>query len=503
MNPLKAGLKALRRLSSCGAPHEAPISTSRSRSFSARALTELGRMADRADAAAQDDKAAGAGRDDKQKPAAGVAYRPRLSGQGGPLFSAHPGVDIEPGQAFDGERREFPPGWIAYWKEQRRFSTYLKAAERFKDRETFAPYNATLEDIRAGAEIFKSILEFEDSRGAGFPRLDILELEREEASRDPFEAPSAEIVARRNLVFADVVSYVERHVDMDASRRRKVLELDTKALVVHEPALEPRALELRDKSVVMFRPTERGDPRALLQFLEGMSHRSMKLRFPHLKASQERLAVHLVHEAQHPVASKQRRSFVAQDDKGQIVGFADYQQCDPFVLARQRGDVSIDGAARSCEMDLLVADKMQGKGLGRKMLEQAVQEARKEGYTQMLATVHDDNAVMRGMLRSMGITQGIRRGADAAGHHTYVIDLRTAEEREAAARARAIHQVQRRLEGAGCDVPAMSSKLDEPTQRALRQFQKMKGLPQTGLITQETLDALGVPAEEGAAALSR
>jgi carboxyl-terminal processing protease len=45
--------------------------------------------------------------------------------------------------------------------------------------------------------------------------------------------------------------------------------------------------------------------------------------------------------------------------------------------------------------------------------------------------------------------------------------------------------------------PGQSGKLDEKTQQALQQFQKMNGLPATGLLDEKTAAKLGVDLPSG------
>jgi len=57
-----------------------------------------------------------------------------------------------------------------------------------------------------------------------------------------------------------------------------------------------------------------------------------------------------------------------------------------------------------------------------------------------------------------------------------------------------VFRVQLRLNSLGLFNGQISGKLDDETKNALRMFQSVKGFPETGLMTTETLNALGVSA---------
>lgn len=57
-----------------------------------------------------------------------------------------------------------------------------------------------------------------------------------------------------------------------------------------------------------------------------------------------------------------------------------------------------------------------------------------------------------------------------------------------------IMRVQIRLTTLGLFTGQMNGTLDDKTKQSLKLFQKVKGLPETGLMTTPTLNALGVPA---------
>jgi GNAT superfamily N-acetyltransferase len=383
------------------------------------------------------------------------------------------------------------PGWIAYWEPSKDWARYRLAAERFNDKES--SYNATLQDILAGQELFAH------SRGADtswhFPWDEVQALQDEERVRPQSEPPSDAILARRNAVFKQILTYV----DPEQAWHRKVLDKDSKALVPHQAGPASPSLKLKDGGSVSVRPTDHGDPQALAEFLGAMSDRSFQLRFPHAEGRREdvakRLAVQLVHSAQAPNLDKRQHSLVVQDDKRRIVGFVDYQREDPGRLEQADG-VALDRDLATCEVNFAVSDEVQGQGLGSQLFDMARQAARKNGFRQMLATVHKDNRAMLALLAKAGITKGIDRERTAPGHSTYVINLLTPEERQKhdGARADQLQEAQIRLVRAGVgDRIRCNGKLDAETREALKQYQKNNGLPVTGLLTEETLKALGVP----------
>lgn len=57
-----------------------------------------------------------------------------------------------------------------------------------------------------------------------------------------------------------------------------------------------------------------------------------------------------------------------------------------------------------------------------------------------------------------------------------------------------VFRVQLRLNSLGLFNGQISGKFDDETKRALRMFQQVKGLPENGLMTTPTLNALGIPA---------
>jgi acetate---CoA ligase (ADP-forming) len=135
---------------------------------------------------------------------------------------------------------------------------------------------------------------------------------------------------------------------------------------------------LRDGSTLRLRPPRADDADALLDFFATLSDRSRYLRFHGVRAVEDSLVA--------PYADPERGSLVgAIGDR--IVALAEY--------ARLRNP-------RSAEVAFAVADDLQGRGVGTRLLEQLALRAQADGIDEFVAEVMHDNAAMLHVFRDAG-----------------------------------------------------------------------------------------------------
>lgn len=134
---------------------------------------------------------------------------------------------------------------------------------------------------------------------------------------------------------------------------------------------------LRDGSVTLVRRVQPADFNGLLRFLDGLSLRSRYLRFcsggANLGAA-ARVATQ---------ASDRRFGVVACDLQGDIVAHAEYA-------------VTAPGEA---EVAVVVADRLQSRGMARDLIGRLAAEAGARGMRRFLATVLPENAPMLALFR--------------------------------------------------------------------------------------------------------
>jgi acetyl coenzyme A synthetase (ADP forming)-like protein len=135
---------------------------------------------------------------------------------------------------------------------------------------------------------------------------------------------------------------------------------------------------LRDGSTLRLRRPGPEDTAALLEFFEALSDRSRYLRFHGVRAVEDALV--------RPYADPERGSLVGTIGE-RIVAVAEY--------ARLRDP-------RSAEVAFAVADDLQGRGAGTRLLEQLAVRAERDGIDEFVAEVMHDNAAMLHVFRDAG-----------------------------------------------------------------------------------------------------
>jgi RimJ/RimL family protein N-acetyltransferase len=270
--------------------------------------------------------------------------------------------------------------------------------------------------------------------------------------------------------------------------------------------LRPFSIDVKGPAREWLRPLVPDDRELLEQFFRGLSEHSFKVRFPG------------VPEAKTPEVRAQQCKALAKDflEKSQVQGHASFVVKDGAGNVVALLDYKPHKALRGmCEVDMVVADTLNGQGLGSALLRQAKVSAFQAGYSTMRAVVATGNTGMRNVLSNAGIDVWNSGYANllAPGHTSYDIDLRapekppftpeqTKEQRDTAF----IRTVQRTLDAwfyqhkhlselgkLGTYSDEGSGKLTEKTHKALKTFQQQENIePADGQLNQVTLQKLGI-----------
>jgi RimJ/RimL family protein N-acetyltransferase len=144
-------------------------------------------------------------------------------------------------------------------------------------------------------------------------------------------------------------------------------------------------------AALTYRPLRAGERRPVLEVFEGLSDRSKRLRFlgakPRLLESDVRYLV--------DVGCCGREAVVAHDpDTGQFVGLARF--------------VKDDGAPEA-EVAFEVVDAWQGNGIGRRLLKELAEKARRQGILRLRAVMSHDNRASVALMRGVGELLAERR----------------------------------------------------------------------------------------------
>lgn len=138
-------------------------------------------------------------------------------------------------------------------------------------------------------------------------------------------------------------------------------------------------------------PFRRGDIAAVTELFEAMSARSRRQRFlnamPRLSA---RMLTFLSD------VDGERHIAVAARVRGRCVGIA------RAVVSRDRSSVA--------DVSVAVADAHQGQGLGRRLVDALVSDARARGIREFEATIHPGNDAARGLARAVAATASYEDG---------------------------------------------------------------------------------------------
>jgi GNAT superfamily N-acetyltransferase len=144
-------------------------------------------------------------------------------------------------------------------------------------------------------------------------------------------------------------------------------------------------------ATLTYRPLRAGERRPVLEVFEGLSDRSKRSRFlgakPRLSESDVRVLV--------DVGCCGREAVVAHDaDTGQFVGLARFVK---------------DEGAPEAEIAFEVVDAWQGNGIGRRLLTELAEKARRQGLLRLRAVTTHDNRASIALVRGVGEVLAERR----------------------------------------------------------------------------------------------
>jgi len=153
------------------------------------------------------------------------------------------------------------------------------------------------------------------------------------------------------------------------------------AIVSHEQSIPRRSEPIGDDRWASIRPIERTDAPGLSDFYAGLSPESRRRRFLGCgrRSGAELAGIFTERDGEGFVAILDERG----PSDGAIVGHASLQP---------------DGLG-GAEVAFAVADALQGHGLGRRLMEAVVDQARETGLHRLTATLFADNTPMRRLLR--------------------------------------------------------------------------------------------------------
>src|ERR687887_35544 len=154
------------------------------------------------------------------------------------------------------------------------------------------------------------------------------------------------------------------------------------SVTTHEPPAGAVDVILRDGSTLRLRAPVADDAGALAAFFSGLSERSFYLRFHGLRRVDRTLIEH----------------FVEPDwnDRGVLVGVAGETRIVAVAEFMRLRDET------SAEVAFAVADELQGRGIGTRLLEQLAARAAAVGIERFVAEVLPENAAMLGVFRDAG-----------------------------------------------------------------------------------------------------
>ncbi len=148
---------------------------------------------------------------------------------------------------------------------------------------------------------------------------------------------------------------------------------------------ESRDVILRDGSTLRLRPPGRDDAESLLAFYEGLSERSLYLRFHGIPSLKPELVTPLLDPDWHERGVLM--GALAEDGAERVVAVANYVRLRDSDLA---------------EAAFTVADEHQGRGIGTRLLEQLAERAAAVGIERFVAEVMADNRNMLGVFEAAG-----------------------------------------------------------------------------------------------------
>ena len=143
---------------------------------------------------------------------------------------------------------------------------------------------------------------------------------------------------------------------------------------------------------VVVRPIRPDDEAMKLQFHEGLSDRSVCLRYFHMMALAQRTA----HERLRRICAVDfDREFVL------VAEGRDETRGVPAILGVAR--LQRDREGEAAEFAVVVADRHQGRGVGGALMRQVIAVARQEGVSRLRADILSENGPMRRLCEREGI----------------------------------------------------------------------------------------------------
>ena len=156
------------------------------------------------------------------------------------------------------------------------------------------------------------------------------------------------------------------------------------ASVSHARSVPRRGEGIGADRWVSIRPIERTDALGLSDFYAGLSPESRRRRFLGCGGRS---------------GAELARAFTARDGEGFVAILSEPGPTDGAVVGH--GSLQPDGLG-GAEVAFVVADELQGCGIGRRLMDAVVAEARATGLHRLSATLFADNAPMRRLLRGTG-----------------------------------------------------------------------------------------------------
>ena len=158
------------------------------------------------------------------------------------------------------------------------------------------------------------------------------------------------------------------------------------------PCHDSREATLASGDTIVIRPVRPGDEAMMVRFHEGLSDVSVYLRYFHMMKLAERTAHTRLARICHA------------DQDVEIVVVAegrDDERDGPAILGVAR--LERTGIAGRAEFAVLVADRVQGIGIGAALMQWLIDIARLEGISYLCADVLSANAAMRRLCARVGI----------------------------------------------------------------------------------------------------
>jgi RimJ/RimL family protein N-acetyltransferase len=289
-----------------------------------------------------------------------------------------------------------------------------------------ANFHATLKDIQAAnALLFREVSS--DSRLGRSTTYDALRYDIIMLDSGPADGPLRQ--AMLDDLFQRLVALMTSHAPELLTPRRMwttVIRSEAQSLAAREACDELAVYQLRGGQTLSLSSVRPDDLETLTAFLTSLSPDSYAARFPRCQGRLDRLATHMILDAQHPNPSNRHTSFVLHDELQRVVGLVDYHERDDSMMkeavhaARAGGQPLPKLGLKTCEFNVVIADAVQGQGLGQPLLEFAMAHAGAAGYVQMVAVVSDGNPSMLKCLAKMGSSAGTK--VCDPGYRLYVLN---------------------------------------------------------------------------------